>query len=155
MHSLYEPPFVYLYHTLRYISKKGEDLGVQVLATSTPFRLAMPVLNINRLSAGMISSLNFCPPISLEHISSLALTSECTYDTQTKAGMRIHMKSSPDGINYDTKDLYTFDNYFEPGKTIRKTVELSPKVMFIKVLVENLSEKQVINDVKLTATLGH
>jgi len=158
VHALYEPPLIYLYHTLRYISSGEafiEDIGVQILATEIPFRLAMPVLNIHHLDAGMSSSLNSCPPISLEHISNLALTSECTYDNWAKAGMRIHLRASYDGINYDTKDLYAFDNSFEAGNTLSKTVELSPKVMFIKVLVENLSNAWPINNVRITATLGH
>lgn len=157
VHALYEPPLVYLYHTLRYISlgSEPEDIGVQILATQTPFRLAIPVLNINQVGPGVISSLEACPPISLEHISSLALTTECTYDNQAKAGMRTHIRASYDGLNYDTEDLYTFDNHFEPGKKVSKTVELAPKVMFIKVLVENLSKTHPINTVKVTATLGH
>ena len=158
VHALYEPPFVYLYHTLRYISSGEafiEDIGVQILATQTPFRLRMPVLNIDQLGPGMSSSLQACPPISLEHIESLALTAECTYDAQAKAGMRIHVRASYDGLNYDTVDLYTFDNHFEPGKRVSKTVELPCKVMFIKVLVENLSEARPIKNVKVTATLGH
>jgi len=159
VHALYEPPFVYLYHTLRYVSKgepmDTEDIGVQILATSTPFRLTMPVLDIDHLDAETISSFDSCPPISLEHISSLALTTECTYDNQAKAGMRIHVRASYDGLNYDTLDLYTFDNCFEAGKTVRKTVELSPRVMFIKVLVENLSETRPVSNVRITATLGH
>jgi len=40
VHSYCEHPFVYLYHTLRYNSREGdEDMGVQVLATQRPFRL--------------------------------------------------------------------------------------------------------------------
>jgi len=97
----------------------------------------MPVLDIDQLDAGMSNSLNSCPPISLEHISNLAVTSECTYDNWAKAEMRIHLRASYDGLNYDTEDLYTFDNSFEAGNTLSKTVEISPKVMFIKVLVEN------------------
>jgi len=143
---------------LRYISSGEafiEDIGVQILATQTPFRLRMPVLNIDQLDPGMSSSLQACPPISLEHIESLALTAECTYDAQAKAGMRIHVRASYDGLNYDTVDLYTFDNHFEPGKRVSKTVELPCKVMFIKVLVENLSEARPIKNVKVTVALGH
>ncbi len=156
VHALYEPPFIYLYHTLRYISRgpDEEDLGVQILATETPFRLAMPALNIDHLDAGATSSLNSCPPISLEHISSLALTAECTYDAQAKAGMRIHLRASYNGINYDTGDLYTFDIPFVPGQKVSKTVGLDARVMFIKVILENLDEAHDITNVKVTATLG-
>lgn len=163
VHSFFEPPFIYLYHTLRYItspsSKLGtediEDLGVQVLVPNMPFRLPIPILNIASLKAGTTSLLKDCPPISLEHSSSLALTAECTYDAAAKAGLRIYVRASYDGINFDTTDLYTFDNDFKPGGTMRKTVELSPKVSFVKVFVENLSDAHDIKDLQVIATLGN
>jgi len=37
---------------------------------------------------------------------------------------------------------------------MRRTVELSPKVRFIKILVENLSRTYDIKDLQVTATLG-
>ncbi len=162
VHSFFEPPFIYLYHTLRYITSPSpelgtediEDLGVQTLVPNIPFRLHMPVLNRASLRAGETSTLKDCPPISLESSSSLALTAECTYDAGAKVGLRIYLRSSYDGLNFDTTDFYTFDNDFEPGQTRRKTVELSPKVRFIKVLVENLSNAHDIKDLQMTATLG-
>lgn len=54
VHALWEPPFYYLFHTLRYISK-GPDveyLGVQVLVTQWPLSFRMPVLNLESLGAG-------------------------------------------------------------------------------------------------------
>ena len=153
--SVFEPPFIYLYHTLRYISKGGEDLGVQILATETPFRLAMPVLSIDSLCAGTSSELTACPPISLERISDLALTVECSYHADAKAGMKPHVLASCDGINYDTEDLCTFDIPEKPGQTVSKTVELDANVMFIKVIVENLDLSHDITNVKVTATLGN
>jgi len=155
VHSFFEYPFTYLYHTLRYNSRENdEDIGVQVLATARPFRLVMPVLNIDYLQAGLTTSLNDCPPISLEHVSTFAITVDCTYHVQAKAGLRIHVRASYDGIGYDTEDLYSFDISFRPGETVSKTIELDAKVMFIKVLVENLDKMQNVSNVKVTATLG-
>jgi len=158
VHALWEPPFYYLYHTLRYISSGEafvEDLGVQILATETPFRLTMPALSIDSLGAGRSSELTVCPPISLEHISDVALTVECTYHANAKKGLKAHVRASCDGISYDTEDLCVFDIPFAPGQKVSKTVELDAKVMFIKVIVENLDEAYDITNVKVTATLGH
>jgi len=155
VHALFQPPFYYVYHTLRYISKGGEDLGVQILATETPFRLAMPVLSIDSLAAGKSSELTVCPPISLERISDASLTVECSYHADAEAGIKLHLKASFDGINYDTEDLYAFDIPFAPGKRVSKTVKLDAKVMFIKVIVENLDKEHDITNVKVTATLGN
>jgi len=140
VHALWEPPFYYVYHTLRYISKEhgaigGENLGVQILATETPFRLAMPVLLIDSLGAGAFSELTVCPPISLERISDVAITVEHTYHADAKGGVRVHVRASYDGINYDTGDIYAFDIPLAPGQNVSKTVGLDAKVMFIKVIV--------------------
>jgi hypothetical protein len=154
VYAIWEPPFYYVYHTLRYISKGGEDLGVQILATETPFRLAMPVFSIDSLTAGTSSQLDLCPPISLARISDLSLTVECSYHVNAKAGLKSHVLASCDGINYDTEDLYAFDIPFRSGQRVSKTVCLDAKVMFIKVMLENLDLSQDIADIKLTATLG-
>ncbi len=66
----------------------------------------------------------------------------------------VHVRASYDGINCDTEDLYTFDIPLAPGQKVSKTVELDAKVMFIKVIVENLDEAQNVTDVKVTATIG-
>ena len=153
-HAFYEPPFMYLFNTQRYYSRPGEYLGVQILVNQRPFSLRMPVLNIESLEAGKTTALADSPPISLANASSLALTAECDYSGNAREPIRVHIRSSFDGLNYDTVDLYTFANAIEPGKTARKTVELEPKVQFIKVLVENPDPAQSVSDVKITATLG-
>ena len=160
VHSLIEPPFVYLYHTLRYISKnpqdkwETEDLGIQVLSIDPNFRLSMSVLDIPSLEPNTNSELESSIPISFENASSFALSIECKYHPNAKAGLRIHVKSSYDGINYDTIDLYRFDIDFVPGESIRKTIERNPKVKFVKVTAENLDESYKIISLRVTATLG-
>ena len=160
VHAIIEPPFVYLYHTLRYESRGNErfpwaeDLGVQVLVTQRPFRLDVPVLNLESLDCGETTRLADAPPVCLSKVKQVALTAECTYGENSKKAIRLHLRSSYDGMNYDTNDLYTFDNYLKPGQTARNTFELSPKVRFIKVLVENLDESERVSDVRVTATLG-
>ena len=154
VHALWEPPFYYVYHTLRYISRGGEDLGVQVFATETPFRLAMPVVSIDSLGAGTCSELAACPPISLTRVSDVALTVECSYHADAKAGLKAHVRASCDGINCDTEDLCVFDVPLAAGQRVSKTVEMDAKVMYIKVILENPDEAQAVIDVKVTATLG-
>ena len=156
VHALYEPPFHYVYHTLRYLSDGGgkEYLGVQILVNQKPFSLQMPILNLSSLGAGKTTSLADSPPVSLSHITRLALTARCTYSEKAKSRIRVHVRSSPDGLNYDTTDLSTFDNVFKQGQTVQKTFELDTDVRFIKVLVENLDDSDSVSDVQITATLG-
>jgi hypothetical protein len=152
--SLIEPPFIYLYHTLRYNSREGEDLGIQVLSFSPYFKLSMRVLNIDSLSPNKTSDLRACCPISLETASNLALTAKCTYKANAKVGLRLHIRTSTDGIDYDNIDLYSYDLNFKANQTVKKTFELCPKAKFIKVIAENLDDSQNINSIKVIATLG-
>ena len=172
---LIEPPFIYVYHTLKYISSsrrwsedswsyisKGldwkeswiEHLGIQVLSIEPHFKIAMPVINIKTLGAKQTSRLQDCLPIGLQAASSLALETECTYDIGARAGLRLHVRASSDGVNYDTVDLYNFNIELNAGKTLKKTVELSPKSKFVKVIVENLDKSKTATSVNMTATLG-
>lgn len=115
---------------------------------------AVELLTVASIEAGATSTLTDSMPLLLSDIDSLALTVNCTYNASATAGLRIHVRSSYDGINYDDADLYQFDNEFTANTTKRKTVELNPKVRFIKVLAENLDSSYAVTDVKVTATWG-
>lgn len=159
VHAIMEPPFIYLYHTLRPEHEDGMDypwnetLGVQVLATQRPFSLEMPVINLDTLKAGQTTSLDDSTPLCLGNINDISITAECTYSKNAKKPIRIHIVSSPDGMKYDTTDLFTFDNDFKPGKTARKTFYLDKKVRYIKVTVENTDQSHSVSDVNITASL--
>ena len=157
---LIEPPFIYVYHTLRYISvlynERGwatEHLAIQVLSTSPTFRLPFPMLQIESLGPNQESALEHCCPVSLDSASACALTIECCFPPQAKAGLRLHVRSSYDGIAYDTHDLHTFDFEASAGMTTRRTVELELKARFLKVTCENLDESCDISMLRITATV--
>ncbi len=160
VHAIIEPPFIYLYHTLRYEERNNksfpwfEDLGVQVLVTQRPFSLDMPVLNLERLGPNKFTALANSPPVCLGNATDVTLTAECAYTKKARRPIRVHVRASYDGVNYDTADLTSFNNDFRPGETARKTFELDTKVRFIKVLVENLDESEEVSDVRVIATLG-
>ena len=172
VHAVYEKPFYYLFHTLRYQSRTGfetwaEDIGVQILATQTPFRLPLPALALSSLGAGEISALDNpltedgrtrsmtgCPPISLEAATSCSITVECAYAETATAGLRVHVLSSLDGIACDTEPYSTFDLPLRPGERMRATQSLDASVMFVRVQVENLDKKEAVGDVKVTAVVG-
>jgi len=165
VHTLFEPPFVYAYHTLRYVDPKQvplagkrtsalEDLGVQVLVMQRPFRLAMPVLTRETLAAGAATELPDCPTVCLSGATAISLTVECAYASTALKGLRVHVRSSADGMHYDTADVLTFDNDFQAGGVGRKTVGLDITARFIKLWVENLDQSAPCRNLKLTATLG-
>jgi hypothetical protein len=156
---LIEFPFIYIYHTLRYKQENPpyanlEDIGVQVIATQTPFSFSMPVLAREKLAAGESTILEASPPVCLSHIKSLAITAECTYGENAEKPIRIHVVSSPDGTMYDTTDLYTFDHVLRKNETARKTWQIDSRIKFIKVRIENLDESESVSDVKVVVTLN-
>ncbi len=132
-----------------------EDLAIQVLTVDPKFKVAFPVLHDITLDPGKSSRLAECLPIGLEAATSLSIVTECTYDQKAKAGLRLHVRASDDGVHFDTVDLYTFDIDLQPGKTTRKTVEISPHAKFIKVIVENLDKSQSVKSLNVTATVGN
>jgi len=166
VHSLIEPPFIYLYHTLRYKQPwrdrfrdqfpTVEDLGVQVLVMQRPFRLDMPLLQQDKLAAGAVTSMSRdeSPVVALSHVTSAVITAECTYNASAANGTRLHVRSSPDGIQFDTVDLHTFEPKFEAGSTVRQTFPFTPSTKFIKVLVENLDASHDVANLKVAVTLG-
>ena len=164
VHAIFEMPFVYLYHTLRYVEPPRpadrekfpsvEHLGVQVLATATPFRLEMPVLSLETLAPGKTTSPADVPPIGLSQVREVALTAECVYTAKAATPLRLHVRSSYDGLRYDTADLHCLENDFKPGAPCRKTFPLDARVRFLKVLVENADPSESVSKVKITATLG-
>ncbi len=165
VHGIIEPPFIYLYHTLRYKRPwrkrfeeqfpTVEDLGVQVLAMQRPFSIDMPLMQIETLPPGATTTLSSedCPPLALSEIDRLALTVECTYGPKAMAPLVLHLRSSPDGLKYDTTDLDTIVHVVEQGQTCRRTFPVTPSVRFLKVLLRNTASEPITN-IKITATLG-
>ncbi len=155
---LIEFPFIYIYHTLRYKELNPpyaniEDIGVQVIATQTPFSIDMPVLIKEKLDPGKSTLLEESPPVCLSNIKGIAITAQCKYDKNAKRPIRLHVVSSTDGLVYDTTDLYTFDNDLKAGETARKTIDLNTNVRFIKIIVENQDMSKSVSELKITAAL--
>ncbi len=166
VHTIFEPPFIYLYHTLRYKEMpehaKGrigfpwlEDIGVQVIAMQRPFSLDMPVLNLDSIAPASTTTFSVfdTKTVALGNIEQASLTVACRFGDAAKRGIRIHVRSSSDGIHYDTVDWQTFDVKPDPKNTARQSFKLNTNTRFIKVLVENLDETAAVKDVSIVATL--
>jgi hypothetical protein len=134
---------------------KTEDLGIQILTLDSHFKVAFPILMLDSLGAGRSSRLEACLPVGLQAASTAAITMECTYGPTPRAGVRLHVRGSYDGVHYDTEDLYTFNIESHPRQTITKTVELRPATRFAKAFLENLDVTQEVVGIKLTVTVGN
>jgi hypothetical protein len=164
VHALVEPPFIYAFHTQRYIDPAAvphargrtsvlEDLGVQVLAMRRPFTLHMPVMTMETLPAGAATEPGDCPPICLGSITRVTLGIECRFVSAARKGLTLHVRGSHDGLVYDAADILTYDLDCRPGGLSRTGVELKAKPPFIKVTVENRDEREPACRIKVTATL--
>ena len=155
VHSYYEPPFVYCYHTLRYNTGDWvEDLGVEVLATSRPFSLAMPVLHVDELAPCASTEISDCPAIPLGPVDRCALTVEYTCAAGADLGLVAHVRASADGVVYDTLDWGAFEVPARPGETVRQTFPIAAGPRFVKVTVRNGSQAVAARDVVVTASLS-
>ena len=112
------------------------------------------IIEIPSLAAGATSSLADCYPIDLSRLSTLSITGECTYHSAATAGLRLHLRASPDGDVFDTIDWDTWDIDFSAGATVRKTMNQNAFPLVLKVLVENLDSAQAVTDIKITAVGG-
>ncbi len=122
--------------------------------TSPGAKTATTILNEDSIDDSTTTALADCEAIDLsdgEH--TLALTIEATYGAATQ-GIKIHVRTSPDGTNWDTIDWDSFAPSFTAGATIRQTKHYDVSPYAIKVLVENLDPAVAVTAVKIIATVG-
>ena len=158
VHSYYEPPFVYLFHTLRYSSRLDpnpyeEELGIQVLATERPFCLPMPVMRCPSLAPQSATKPTECPPISLEYIDRVALEIRCSYNPNASKGLLIHVLASYDGLHPDTEDFAEFSLPCKPGEICAKTFAVESTPRYLHICVENLDIDYAVENLEVSAVL--
>lgn len=138
IHTLLEPPFVYLYHTLRYEAELiKEDLGVQVLAPQGAFALTMPLLQRERLEALQVTALDECPALAVGKVSTCTLTCEAGNPGGETSDLSLKVFCSPDGRRYDTVPSQTFVMRLAPGESGQASFSFAATSAFAKVTVEN------------------
>jgi len=115
-----------------------------------------PVVEEASLAHGATTDFGNCTEIPLEGVNYLALTVEADVPSGATADpiIKVHLRGSPNGVDYDTEDLGSFYVALAAGATVRKNELLNPHVNFMKVLVENLDGSEALSDVKVYATLG-
>jgi hypothetical protein len=117
-------------------------------------KTAIQVLSIPVIIAAATSVLADCAAIDLTGgQSSLALTIGCTYNAAAVAGIRIHVRTSFDGVTYDTVDWDTWTPGFVAGATIQQTKVYDVSPAYLKILVENLDLAQTVTLVTAESTV--
>jgi len=121
--------------------------------TSPGAKTATTILDEASIAAGTTTALGDCTAIDLSGgPTTLALTVECTYNAGAAQGIKIHVRTSYDGTNWDTIDWDSWTPSFTAGATIRQTKHYDTSPMYVKVLVENLDAAQVVTNVKVIST---
>ena len=117
-------------------------------------KIATRILNLAALAAATTSILANCAAIDMTFgVSSLAITVGCTYNPAAVAGIRIHVRTSYDGVNYDTVDWDAWNPGFVAGGTIQQTKVYDTSPAYIKVLIENLDAAQTVTLLTVESTV--
>jgi hypothetical protein len=155
VHTLIEPPLIYCYHTLRYCTAERdnvEDIGVQILAFQRPFSIRLPVLTLPELGPGGCTELASCPPVSLEHIRSAALTVEFQAPVAS-AGLSVEVRGSADGMAFDTTAAVSWDLRVNGTGQARQTFAVPSGPAFIKLLCRNQDAGAAASDLRAVVVL--
>lgn len=148
----------WLHNLLRAVFGGGADISAAnplPVDTSPGLKTATTALDEATIAAGATTALGDCTAIDLsdgEH--TLALTVEATYDGTATQGIKIHVRTSYDGTNFDNIDWDSFTPSFTAGATIRQTKHYDTSPYAIKVLVENLDGVRTVTDVKIITVVG-
>lgn len=153
---LARPPLFLAYSSYLQIGAATSDIAVSVLsAKGTSFKESgISLIDLATLAASATSALTDCPSLYLGAVNQLAFTVECTYDGAATAGIRVHVRTSKDNVNWDTEDWDTWTPTFTVGETIRQTKHYDTAPAFIKVLIENLDGAKAVTDIEVTAAVG-
>lgn len=128
----------------------------QLIALLTPLITKVPtaILTLATLAATLTSTLAQCTAIDLlVGPSALALTVECTFNPAAVQGIRVHVRTSYDNVNYDTQDWDTWTPTFVAGAAIRATKVYDVSPAYVKVLIQNLDAAQPVTLLNVESTV--
>lgn len=114
-----------------------------------------PILTLATLAAAASSALAACLLMDLTRkYVGLTLTVEVTYNALAISGVRVHVLSSYDGINFDTADYDTWDVNFVANGTVRQTKPYDVLPAYMKVQIENRDLAQPVTALNVESTVG-
>ena len=81
------------------------------------------------------------------------MTIGCRYNPQATKGLRIHVRSSRDGTNYEKVAVQMFNHELHAGQKVLRTFDLDGRAPYVKILVENPDPTQSAAEVSVTAKI--
>ena len=122
---------------------------------SPGLKTATQIITLANLALGATSTLANCTALDLRGgPETLALTVVATYNAAATLGLRVHVRTSPDNVNWDSDDWDVWTTGFTAGATLRETVNYDASPMFLKILIENLDAAQAITGIGVIASVG-
>lgn len=122
---------------------------------SPGLKTTQTILTLANLAAGATSALANCASLDLRTGPvNLALTVVATYNALATLGLRVHARTSPDNINWDTEDWDVWTAGFTAGATIRETENYVTDPMYLRILIENLDPAQAITNISVIVSVG-
>jgi len=107
------------------------------------------ILRVDTLAAGKSTELKECESTDLRFVRQLAVTARGRLDPAATASLRVHVRTSVDGGNWDDEDYTSFDLPLIAGRTVQKTQAISPDARMLKVIVENLDTAHDAHDIEV------
>ncbi len=113
------------------------------------------ILNLAVIAAASITGLADCATIDLHNRNgTLTISVGVTYNAAATAGIRVHVITSTDNINWDTEDWDTWNPNFVANTTILQTKSYDTAPAYIKVLIQNLDAAQTVTAVSAVSVVG-
>lgn len=114
------------------------------------------ILDVASVSGNSETSLSDCDPVELSIDTTLALTAVVNFDGSATEDVRIHVRSSYDGTNYDDVDIGGNQQGFwdvpvDQGVEVQSTANEWTDPKYLKVIVENL-DSNATGQVQVYAT---
>jgi len=114
------------------------------------------ILDVASIGGNSSSALSDCSAVELSIDTTLALTAVVNFDSSATEDVRVHVRSSYDGSNYDTVDIGAsqqgyWDVPVNAGSEVQSTTNEWTDPKYLKVIVENL-DSNATGQVQVYAT---
>lgn len=114
------------------------------------------ILDVASISANSETTLSDCTAVELSIGTTLAFTVVVNFDASATEDVRVHVRSSYDGSNYDTVDIgQSQQGYWDvpvnAGSEVQSTANVWTDPKYLKVIVENL-DSNATGQVQVYAT---
>jgi hypothetical protein len=118
-------------------------------------KVSTKVVDLAAIALATTSTLAQCTAVDLStNPRTMSITVEATYNIAATRGIVVHVRSSYNNVDYDTRDWDTWTPYFAANATIRQTKNYDVDPYGVKILIENLDPAQQVTAVKVYVAVG-